>query len=188
MTESDGILSGTPMHDALGLAGFALVHAAWSLEDGPGLVPIGLSREGERVDAQRFVVDVTAETLPGLRAMVGAKVGEGRHGVLAFESGVRTAEGQVLGVINAQLVDQRGELVATVRQAFQPAERSRIPGRSKAFAVVGTPVPSDEIDLPGAREAILIGAMSHPQGARLFPELAGFAREMIAAAQAPGGS
>jgi hypothetical protein len=116
-----------------------------------------------------------------LWSIIANKVAEGEYGVLAFES---EAPGADFRVIHMQLGDHSGELVGTVRQAYRPAAKSRIPGRSHAFEILGTPVPSDEIDTDGTREAILLGVMSHPEGERLFPQLAGFAREMIAAANA----
>jgi hypothetical protein len=181
MTDRQSLPLGTATKDALGLAGFALGHAAWSLEDGPGLVPIGLSRVDGETSAQRFATEITDAALPELRKMVASKVGPGDFGVLAFESQHGTGPGQTLDVINVHIVDSAGDLIATVRQAFRPAQKSRIPGRSQTFTVIGTPVPSDEIDVPGTREAILLGVMTHPQGARLFPQLAGLARELIAA-------
>ena len=50
----------------------------------------------------------------------------------------------------------------------------------------GTPSPSDEVDIPGAREGILLGVMSHPEGERLFPQLASFAREFTEASASEG--
>ena len=95
--------------------------------------------------------------------------------------------GEPLAVLNVLIVDEEGDLIGTVRQAYEPARNSRIPGRSSPFSLIGTPSPSDEIDIDGAREGILLGVMSHPEGERLFPQLAAFAREMIEANRSEGG-
>ncbi len=182
MTDIASIEPGTAAHDGLRLAGLALGQAAWSLEDGPELVPIGLSRDGDQIASDRFVIALTDEAFPRLWSIVADKVAEGEYGVLAFES---AAPGADFRIIHMQLIDHKGELVGTVRQAYRAAGKSRILGRPHPFEILGTPVPSDEIDVDGTREAILLGVMSHPEGERLFPQLAGFAREMIAAANAP---
>jgi hypothetical protein len=166
---------------ALRLAGFALAQAAWSVEDGAELVPLGIAEQDGERNAMRFVTDITDERLAELRTIVAGKLEPGRYGVLAFSSHHLDRNGDPLAVLNVHILDRDGELTATVRQAYQPARSSRIPGRSSPFAVIGTPVPSDEIDLPGTRENVLLGVMSHPQGERLFPELAEIAVQMIEA-------
>jgi hypothetical protein len=180
MTSNDAAIG---QAQAFRLAGFALAQAAWSVEDGEDLVPIGIAeRDGQR-NLMRFATEITPERLAQLYALVGGKVEPGRFGVLAFASTAVQPTGQPLAVLNALIVDESGDLIGSVRQAYQPARISRIPGRSSTFSLIGTPSPSDEIDIPGAREGILLGVMSHPEGERLFPELASFAREMIEASR-----
>jgi hypothetical protein len=166
---------------ALRLAGFALAQAAWSIEDGIELVPLGIAEQDGQRNAMRFVTDITDARLAELRTIIAGKLEPGRYGVLAFSSHHLDKDREPLAVLNVHILDGSSDLVGTVRQAYQPARSSRIPGRSVPFAVIGTPVPSDEIDIPGSREGILLGVMSHPQGERLFPQLAAFALQMIGA-------
>ncbi len=165
--------------EAFRLAGFALAQAAWSVEDGEDLVPLGIAVQGGQRNLMRFATEITPERLLQLYGIVGGNVEPGQYGVLAFASTGVQPTGEPLAVLNALIVDESGDLIGSVGQAFQPARSSRIPGRSSPFSVIGTPSPSDEIDIPGAREGILLGVMSHPEGERLFPQLAAFAREMI---------
>jgi hypothetical protein len=178
MTTMDAVAAQT---QAFRLAGFALAQAAWSIEDGGELVPLGIAEQGTERNAMRFATDITDERLGELYQIVAGRVESGHHGVLAFSSDHLDQDGQPLSVLNVHILDSRAELVGVVRQAYQPARSSRIPGRSARFAVIGTPVPSDEIDVPGCREGILFGVMSHPQGKRLFPQLTAFALQMIEA-------
>lgn len=168
---------------AFRLAGFALAQAAWSIEDGEELVPIGIAEQDGQRNLMRFATEITPERLAQLFALVAGKVEPGRYGVLAFTSVGEQPNGEPLAVLNALIVDDGAELIGTIRQAYQPARSSRIPGRSSPFSIIGTPSPSEEIDVDGAREGILLGVMSHPEGERLFPQLAAFAREMIEASQ-----
>ena len=178
MTTLDAVATQTL---AFRLAGFALAQAAWSIEDGSELVPLGIAEQGTERHAMRFATDITDERLGELYPIVAAKVEAGHHGVLAFGSHHLNQDGESLAVLNVHILDNQAELVGVVRQAYQPARSSRLPGRSVRFAVIGTPVPSDEIDIPGCREEILFGVMSHPQGKRLFPQLTAFALQMIEA-------
>lgn len=166
---------------AFRLAGFALAQAAWSVEDGEDLVPIGIAEQDGLRNLMRFATEITPERLVQLYGLVGGKVEPGRYGVLAFASTGAQPSGEPLAVLNVLIVDESGDLIGSVQQAYQPARSSRIPGRSSPFSLIGTPSPSDEIDIPGAREGILLGVMSHPEGERLFPQLASFAREIIEA-------
>ena len=168
---------------AFRLAGFALAQAAWSIEDGEELVPIGIAEQDGQRNLIRFATEVTPERLAQLFALVAGKVEPWRYGVLALTSVGEQPNGEPLAVLNALIVDDGAELIGTIRQAYQPARSSRIPGRSSPFSIIGTPSPSEEIDVDGAREGILLGVMSHPEGERLFPQLAAFAREMIEAGQ-----
>jgi hypothetical protein len=171
---------------AFRLAGFALAQAAWSIEDGDELVPIGIAEQDGQRNVMRFATEITPERLSQLYALIGGKVEPGRFGVLAVTSTGVQPTGEPLEVLNVLIVDEEGDLIGTVRQAYQPARTSRIPGRSSPFSLIGTPSPSDEIDIDGAREGILVGVMSHPEGERLFPQLAAFARDMIEASKRDG--
>lgn len=171
---------------AFRFAGFALAQAAWSVEDGEDLVPLGIAEQDGQRNLMRFATEITPERLSQLSVLVGSKVEPGRYGVLAFASTGAQPTGEPLAILNALIVDESGDLIGSVRQAYQPARASRIPGRSSPFGLIGTPSPSDEIDVPGAREGILLGVMSHPEGERLFPQLASFAREMIDASRSAG--
>jgi hypothetical protein len=172
------------LSNAYRLAGFALAQAAWSIEDGGELVPLGLTEQDGQRNAQRFVTEIDSDRLAELYGIVGAKVEPGSHGVLAFASVGQQSSGASLAILNVHIVDADGSFVGSIRQAYEPARKSRLPGRSSPFGVIGTPVPSDEIDVPGVRENVLFGVISHPEGERLFPQLAQFAAEMIAASQA----
>jgi len=171
---------------AFRLAGFALAQAAWSVEDGEDLVPIGIAEHDGQRYLMRFATEITRERLVQLYGLVGGKVEPGRYGVLALASTGAQPSGEPLAVLNVLIVDESGDLIGSVQQAYQPARSSRIPGRSSPFSLIGTPSPSDEIDIPGAREGILLGVMSHPEGERLFPQLASFAREFTEASGSEG--
>jgi hypothetical protein len=167
--------TGMALSPAFRLAGFALVQAAWSIEDGSQLVPIGLvEQDGERT-SMRFATEITPERLVELYAIVAGNVEPGQHGVVGFSRSGRLPGGEPFFILNIHIVDDAGHLVGVVRQAYEPARMSWIPGRSTPFGIVGTPSPSEEIDVFGVREELLVGVMLHPEGERLFPQLAAFA-------------
>ena len=171
----------TAQSRAFRLAGFALAHAAWSIEDGAELVPIGVTQQEGKRTAMRFAIDITPERLPEFYAVIGRRTEAGRYGVLAFRSITPDEQGAPLEVLNLHVIDDTGECVGTVEQPYQPARTSKIPGRSIPFTAIGTPSPANDIDFPGVRERILVGAMSHPEGERLFPQLAWRAFDLIEA-------
>jgi hypothetical protein len=165
--------------EAFRLAGLALAHAAYSVEDGAELVPIAIVELSGVRNAMRFATEITQERLLELYAIVRDNVEPGSNGVLAFASVGRQQSGVSIAVLNVHILDDAGQLVGVLRQVYHPARSSRIPGRSTPFTVIGTPSPSPEIDIPGAREGIMFGVMSHPEGERLFPQLAAFAVDMV---------
>lgn len=171
--------AGTALSPAFRLAGFALVQAAWSIEDGGELVPIGFAEHNGERNAMRFVTEVTPARLLELYGIVAGKLEPDRHGVVAFSRSGRLPGGEPFFILNVHIVDGGGRLVGVVRQAYEPARTSWIPGRSTPFGVVGTPSPSEEIDVPGVREDLLVGVMQHPEGERLFPQLAAFAITLV---------
>src|SRR5688572_4986565 len=103
---------------AFRLAGFALAQAAWSIEDGEELVPIGIAEQDGQRNLMRFATEITPERLAQLFALVAAKVEPGRYGVLAFASVGEQPNGEPLAVLNALIVDDGAELIGTIRQAY----------------------------------------------------------------------
>jgi hypothetical protein len=176
------ISTGTPVYEGLRLGGAALAHAMWSVDGGDELVPFAMVAVGDERTLHRFVIELSDEAITMLHGQVGTMTVADQYSVLVFGTWHRNGNGgSLFGVVNVHLVDHEGALTGTVMQVYRPGQKSRMRGRSRPSTVVGTPVPSDEIDTEESRMALLLGVMSHPEGQRLFPQLAGFAQEMIEA-------
>lgn len=154
---------------AFRLAGYALAHAAWSVEDGETLIPLALVE----VDGSRELIRF--EGLAGspdflIRSHLrGTLVGESMAAVV-LDAKVTPEGGTRTDALMAEILGPTAVPRATV---VQPYVRGR-----RRFGVVGTRhgirlldpgiggVPLDRVD--ACQAELLKGARAHPEGPRLF--------------------
>lgn len=164
MTEDDRAL--------LQLAGFALAHAAWSVEDGETLCTLAMiDREGRE---ERELLRFEAPSIPISVEMAHAELASlrgGDRGVLVFDGYITPEGGERTDALLAQLLHPGPAIRGLAILAYRAAKPSRLPFvKAKGFGLVGRPYVDDAIDEPDADEVLLEGFREHAHGPRLLGE------------------
>ena len=154
----------------LRLAGFALAHAVWSIEDGETLCTLSLhERDGER-EVGRYEAPSIPDSLEMAHEHLAAAVADGGTAAVVYDGYRRTDDGERRDALIVELFGSGFEPVGLVVQEYVPATRARLPfGRSKGFRLVGRPLVAG---LPAAAtETIVTGALEHEKARRHFAAL-----------------
>lgn len=155
---------------ALRVGGFALAHAAWSIEDGERLCTLAIvDVEGDR-ELVRYEADSIPESVDLARADLREKLGSGACAALVMDGFATPADGTRTDALIVELLGPGGRSLGKVIQPYRAARRSRIPfiGRASGFAILGEPIISDDIHVADAERVLRDSARQHPQAARLF--------------------
>ena len=155
---------------ALRLAGFALAHAAWSVEDGETLCTLAMLEIGGERELARYEADSIPESLDLARADLGARLQGGGLAALVFDGYVTPPDGERTDALIVELIGSGGRRLGRVVQPYRAAQRSRIPflGRASGFAILGAPIVSDDVGVADAEGVLLEAAREHPKAARFF--------------------
>jgi hypothetical protein len=155
---------------ALRLAGFALAHAAWSVEDGETLCTLAMVEVGGDREFVRYEADSIPESVDLAQADLRAKLGNGGYAALVMDGFATPAGGSRTDTLIVELLGPGGRSLGKVVQPYRAARRSRIPfvGRASGFAILGEPIVSDEIQVTDAQRVLLDSAREHPEAGRLF--------------------
>jgi hypothetical protein len=152
----------------LRLAGYALAHAAWSVEDGETLCTLAMVERSD--DPQRELLRFEAPTIPASIEMAHEQLEPlppGSRAVLVYDGYVTPAGGERTDALIAMLQPgphPRGMALLAYRAARRP--RFGV-GRAKGFELVGQPQASDQFG--GDADADLAaGFREHPHGDRLL--------------------
>ena len=161
----------TDLNALLRLAGFALAHAAWSVEDGETLVTLAFVEieAGDR-EAVRYEFETIPEALDAAHEHIAEQLRGGGHAALVVDGYMTLDGGERTDALFVDLFGTDGQRVGKIAQAYRPAKRSRIPfvGRASGFAILGEPVIDRSIDVENAERLLLEGIREHPHGERLF--------------------
>jgi hypothetical protein len=161
MTEDDRAL--------LRLAGFALAHAAWSVEDGETLCTLAMvERPGdEQRDLLRFEAPTIPESVEHAHDQL-ATLAPGERAVLIYDGYVTPEGGERTDGLIAML--QPGpDLRGLALLAYRAAKRPRFGiGKAKGFELVGPPYGTDPLGGDDADAELAAGFLEHPHGARLL--------------------
>jgi hypothetical protein len=155
---------------ALRLAGFALAHAAWSVEDGETLCTLALIEVGGQRELARYEADSIPGSVDLAQADLSARLRNGGLAALVFDGFVTPPDGERTDALIVELIGSGGQGLGRVIQPYRAAKRSRIPliGRASGFAILGEPIVTDDIQVADAGRVLLDAAREHPQAARLF--------------------
>ena len=152
----------------LRLAGFALAHAAWSIEDGETLCTLALieretERELVRYEAPSIAGSVDAAHEHLVRALSG-----GDRAVLIYDGYVTRDDGERHDALVAELATSGPTAAGVIVQAYEPGRRGRFPlRRGQRVQLLGRPeVRGDFPD--DAAETVVAGAREHERAAHLF--------------------
>jgi hypothetical protein len=147
----------------LELAGFALVHAAATIERGERLGTFAVVESGGERELIRYEGASVTERIQGAHSDVAERVrGEGRA-VVAVDGFIVGKSGDRQDALILELINARAETLAVVFQRYIAA------AEGQPFALTGRPVSPQQL-LPAQLERIVVAARTQPDGARLFPQ------------------
>jgi hypothetical protein len=155
----------------LRLAGFALAHASWSVEDGETLCTLAIvARAGNE---ERELVRFEAPSIPVSVEMAQAELASLRgddRAVLVFDGHVTPEGGERTDGLMAQLLQPAPAIRGLAIQPYRAAKRRRFRflGGATGFALVGEPYLVADFGDEGADAELLAGFREHPQGTRLL--------------------
>lgn len=151
--------------DAFRLAGFTLAHALWSIQGGRTLATLAFAEhDGER-DLVRYVDAEIAATIVAAHQDLAERLANGGYAALAYD-GYSTIDGVRSDALMVEIIAPGDVLVGTVIQPYEPGRKSRIPiiGSGGHAIPIGPPKVERSLDAPGALDAIIEGARTHPHG------------------------
>ena len=161
----------TDLPALLRLAGFALAHAAWPVEDGETLVTLAFleTETGDR-ELVRYEFETIPEALDAAHEHLAEQLRGGGQATLVVDGYMTPEGGERTDALFVELFGNGGHRVGKIAQAYRPAKRSRIPfvGRASGFAILGEPAIDQSIDVENAERLLLEGIREHPHGERLF--------------------
>jgi hypothetical protein len=157
--------------ELLRLGGFALAHAAWSIEDGETLCTLAMVNAGEERELVRFEAPSIPESLNGAQEYIHAQAPPDALVAVVFDGYVTGDDGVRRDALVVQLVAGR-EPLGRIVQPYEPGQRARIPllGKSRSIRLVDATAVEGPFgdDAPGH---VLEGAREHQMAARLFEGL-----------------
>ena len=156
--------------EALRLAGFALAHAAYSIEDGETLCTLAAILVGDDLALAAFEADTIPESVDIAHEHLRERLEHGGHAALVVDGFVTLTGGSRTDALIIELFGPGARSLGTVAQPYRAAHPSRIPfmGRESGFAILGEPIISDGIQVPDAARVVLDSARGHPKAARFF--------------------
>jgi len=157
--------------DLLRLGGFALAHAAWSIEDGETLCTLAMVHAGERRELVRFEAPSIPARLQHAHAYIRPDAPADALAAVVFDGYATGEDGVRRDALVVQLVAAR-EVIGRIVQTYEPGQPSRVRflGRSRPVTLLSPP----SVDGPfpdDARARVLAGAREHEKAARLFDGL-----------------
>lgn len=154
---------------ALRLAGFALAHAAWSVEDGETLCTLAFVESGGERELARYEAPTIPDSLEMAFDDLGRRLADGDHAALVFDGFVTPEGGERTDALLAMVLRARGERIGRIVLPYAPPQRRRLPFRrgGQPFRLLGVAQSSDELG-ERARDLVTEGMREHPHGARLL--------------------
>ena len=151
--------------DAFRLAGFTLAHALASIQGGATLATLAFAEHDGARDLVRYVDAEIAATIVAAHDDLAERLANGGYAALAYD-GYSTIDGVRSDALVVEILAPGDVLVGTVIQPYEPGRKSRIPiiGAGGHALPIGPPRLERSLDTPGALDAIVEGARSHPHG------------------------
>ena len=158
-----------PERAALRLAGFALAHAIWSIEDGESLCTLSLlERAGGERELGRYEAPTIPDSLEGAFADLEARLARDDRAVVVFDGYITLPGGERTDALIADVFGAGMRHIGRLVQRYRPATRSpRRFSEPWGFALVGPPEAGDSFG-PAADPLVLAGALEHENAAHHF--------------------
>ena len=161
--------TGVPERDALRLAGFALAHAVWSIEDGETLCTLALiERAGGGRELGRYEAPTIPDSLDAAFGDLEARLTGDDRAVLIFDGYITPEGGERTDALIADIFAPGMRHIGRIVQRYRPATRSRrFFSKPSGFALLRAPEAGDEFG-PAADPLVLAAAREHEKAARHF--------------------
>jgi hypothetical protein len=153
---------------ALRTAGFALAHAAGSIQLGGTLCTLAVVASDGQNTLFRYEAPTIPDSIANAYEHLAGRIGDGEHGALVFEGFVTPNGGERSDALIVEILGPGGVRQGRVMQAYRPAQRLGLPIFGRRFAALGPPVIDEAIEQGEAEAMVYEGARDHPFGARLF--------------------
>jgi len=153
----------------LKLAGEALAHAAWSIEDGEMLVPLAMVSRSGTVELVRFDFGRHELGVEEGRRYLRELLGDGECAALVCDTFATSDDGIRSDALMVEIIGPRGAPIGQIIQRYRPAARV-IPviGPKRGFAVTAAAFVSDGFTVADPEREVYAGIREHPEGPRLF--------------------
>ena len=160
----------------LRLAGMALAHAVWSIEDGETLCTMAMLQDGEKRYITRYEADTISDSVAEALADLKERLVDGAFAALVYDGFYTGDDGLRLDSLIVELLvandpaesantaSQLGRLV----QQYTPGKKSLF--RRTRVALVGRPLAFGRLPA-NSPEVVVGGALEHEKVRDLFSEL-----------------
>jgi hypothetical protein len=155
---------------ALRLAGEALAHAAWSIEDGETLITLAyVETPGER-EIVRYEAPSIPESIDWAHEDLAEKLMHGGQAAIVADGFATGGDGRRMDALVIELLGSNAEVLGHVVQPYRPKSKSALPilRRGSTFALVGEVILSDEVNAAHGESLIADGMRQHQEGNRLL--------------------
>jgi hypothetical protein len=154
----------------LRLAGCALAHAIWSVEDGETLIPMAMIASNGEVDLVRYEADTLEASVDAAYESLGKRLLGDDLAALVFDSYATSPDSQRTDALVVELLLSGGQRAGAVIQRYRPP--GTLADGLRPFELLGDPLVAEPFDIDDPDEAvraIKAGAREHSEGPRLFP-------------------
>jgi hypothetical protein len=150
--------------------GFALAHAAGSVETGEPLCTLAFVASDDRRTWFRYEASSIPESVALAHGHLAEEVRDGAHAALVFDGTVTREDGTRTDAFLVEIIGPRGVRVGQFVQAYRAPRRRGLPLHLRAteIAILGRPIIEPSIGGDDAEAAILDGIREHRDGPRLF--------------------
>jgi hypothetical protein len=160
----------------LNLAGMALAHAVWSIEDGETLCTMAMLQEGEERSVLRYEAETIAESVAEALADLKPRLVDGSFAALVYDGFYTGDDGVRRDALIMELLEanEPGESANTAAQVgriiqqYTPGKRSLF--RKTRVALVGRPIAIGELPEEAVR-LVVEGALEHEKVRDLFEKV-----------------
>jgi hypothetical protein len=155
----------------LRLAGVALAHAAWSVEDGETLCTLAVVEAGGERAIHRYACHSIAESVEAAHRQLAEELQPGDGAALVFDGYATRQDGVRTHALVVELLGPGDEPLGRILQPYEAARGAKIPfvGRRERLRAARRADPVAGHPDRRRQMHIIEGARKHPEGARLFP-------------------
>ena len=153
---------------ALRTAGYALAHAAGSIQLGRTLCTMAIVVSDGQHTIVRYESVTISESIAAAYAHLSEQLGDDAHAALVFDGFVRRPDEEHSDALVAEILGPGGLRHGRIVQAYRPSLRLGLPLIGRRWSALGPAILDESLNERGATERVFEGVRDHPFGARLF--------------------